>query len=274
MRGIHDFARTVAAPPLLAGAAGQFVLLGAALAVAVQGLGWRGQTLALALYGGIGAAALRGLGAHAPHRRFGAANAVTAARAAAVAMLLGVWGEAVLLEATPGPTMRWVLAAVAAVALAADGLDGWLARRARLASPFGARFDMETDALLVLALALLVLAVRQAGAFVLLSGALRYLFVAAGRVVPALAAPLPPSWRRKLVCVAQTIFLILALTPWVPPWAGQVLCAAGLALLIYSFAADTAGALSSGRGFPIMRDHGNRDRRRTRSIDRPPAAPG
>lgn len=248
-------------PPLLVGAAGQLAVLGIGLAAAVQSLGWRGQALALVLYGGIGALALRGLGSHAPHRRFGVANAVTAARAAAAALLLGVWGEAVLQGAALGSGLRWALAVVAVAALASDGLDGWLARRCGLASDFGARFDMETDALLVLALALLVFAAGQAGAFVLLSGALRYLFIAAGRAVPALAAPLPPSQRRKTACVLQNACLIAALAPAVPPHAGWWLCAAGFALLVYSFAVDCAGALSSRRGSPIMPEHADRDSR-------------
>jgi phosphatidylglycerophosphate synthase len=238
--------------PLVRGAAWQLAVLGGALALAVRPLGWLGQTLALALYVGIGGLALRGLSGHAPHRCFGAANAVTAARAAGVAFLLGVWGEAAAQGAAPAPGLRWVLAAIAGLALASDGIDGWLARRHGLASDFGARFDMETDALLVLALALLVMEAGQATAFVLLSGALRYLFVAAGRVVPALARPLGPSWRRKFVCVAQTALLIAALPPAVPAQAGQVLCATGLGLLIYSFAVDCAGMLSGGRGSPIM----------------------
>jgi phosphatidylglycerophosphate synthase len=260
-RGIHDFARVVAVPPLRAGAAGQLTVAGIGLAASVQSLGWRGQALALALYGGIGALALRGLRAHAPHRRFGAANAVTAARAAAAALLLGVGGEAALLSTAPGTGMRWALAAVAVAALVSDGLDGWLARRHGLASDFGARFDMETDALLVLALAVLVFASGQAGAFVLLSGTLRYLFVAAGRAVPALAAPLPPSQRRKALCVVQTAFLVAALAPPVPSRAGWWLAAVGLALLVYSFAVDCAGALSSRRGSPIMPEHADRDAR-------------
>ncbi|HZT52229.1 MAG TPA: CDP-alcohol phosphatidyltransferase family protein [Stellaceae bacterium] len=260
-RGVHDFARAVAVPPLAAAAAGQLAVPGISLAAAVQPLGWRGQVLALALYGAIGALALRGLGAHAPHRRFGMANAVTAARAAAAALLLGAWGEAALSQSPPGDAMRWVLTAVAAAALASDGLDGWLARRYRLSSDFGARFDMETDALLVLALALLVFTAGQAGIFVLLSGAMRYLFVAAGRAVPALAAPLPPSRRRKAVCVVQTAVLVVALAPAVPPSMAAALCLGGLGLLIYSFGVDCAGALSRARGSPIMTEHAYRDAR-------------
>ncbi|HUZ72504.1 MAG TPA: CDP-alcohol phosphatidyltransferase family protein [Stellaceae bacterium] len=270
--GIDDSA----ASPLRHGAAAQLALLGAGLIAAVLPLGWPGRTLALALYAMIAVVALRGLGRHAPHRRFGAANAVTAARAAAVALLFGVWGEAALDGAAFSLGLRWVLVALAAAALAADGVDGWLARRRGLASDFGARFDMETDALLVLALSLLVLAAHQAAAFVLLSGAMRYVFVACGRVVPALAAPLPPRRRRKVVCVAQTTILILALAPAVPAWAGQELCAAGLALLAASFARDCVVLLSGGRGSPIMASHAGEflGRYRRRSGAPAPLAPG
>ena len=154
--GILTLARHAGMASLVRGAAWQFAALGAGLVLAVRPLGWLGQTLALALYAGIGALALRGLASHAPHRRFGAANAVTAARAAAVAFLLGVWarprGRARRSRRRRGggwPRSR-------RCALAADGIDGWLARQTGAGSNFGARFDMETDALLVLALALLV----------------------------------------------------------------------------------------------------------------------
>ncbi len=251
LRGIDESAARVAAP-LLCGAAACLALPGAGLIAAVQPLGWAGRTVALALYAAIGALALHGLGRHAPHRRFGAANAVTAARAAAVALLAGAWGEAAFGGAVPSPGARWSLAALAGAALAADGIDGWLARRRGQVSDFGARFDMETDALLVLALSLLVVAAHQAAAFVLLSGAMRYVFVACGRIVPALAAPLPPRRGRKVVCVVQVAVLIIALAPLLPRWAGQGLCAAGLALLTASFATDCAVLLSGRRGSPIM----------------------
>ncbi len=170
---------------------------------------------------------------------------MTAARAAAAAALLGAWGEWAF--GVPDAALaRWMLVAIGAVALAADGLDGWLARRRGLVSDFGARFDMETDALLVLALALLVHASGQAGAFVLLSGALRYGYVAAGKWLPALRATLPASLRRKLVCIVQTALLLAALAPPVPPEAGQVLAGAGLMLLIYSFAADVRWCFRGG----------------------------
>jgi len=180
-------------------------------------------------------------------RRFGLANGVTAARAVASLLLLGLSAEAAIGKLTLDPAMRWTAVAVAVAALLSDGLDGWLARRHGLASAFGARFDMESDALLVLALALLVLAAGQAGAFVLLSGALRYLFVGAGRLAPALRAPLPPSRRRQAICVAQVICLIAALAPPVPAWAGEALAGLGLGLLLYSFGIDVLAMVARPR---------------------------
>jgi phosphatidylglycerophosphate synthase len=172
-----------------------------------------------------------------------AANAVTAVRAAVAALLLGMAAA----FAAPGPGPRWVLTCLAIAAFLGDGLDGYLARRTGSASDFGARFDMETDAFFILALALLVHTWGQAGAFVLLSGALRYLFVVAGWIVPALAAPLAPSFRRKAVCAAQTAVLVASLAPIVPATVAQCLCTAGLALLVASFAIDCARLLATAR---------------------------
>lgn len=181
-------------------------------------------------------------------RRLGIANMVTGARAAAAVLLLGLWAEAAAGRLALAPPLRWAAVAVAALAFASDGLDGWLARRNGLASPFGACFDREADALLVLALTLLVFATGQAGAFVLLGGALRYFFFAAGLLVPALRAPLAPSRRRSAICAVQVAVLVVALAPPVPIWAGQGLAGFGLGLLVYSFAADCVGMLLRARG--------------------------
>ncbi len=72
----------------------------------------------------------------------------------------------------------------------------------------------------------------------LLIGALRYLFVAAGWVWPALTAELPPSRRRQTVCVVQGVVLLLCLTPIVPSVMASVLAGGALSLLSASFAVD------------------------------------
>jgi phosphatidylglycerophosphate synthase len=163
---------------------------------------------------------------------FGAANVVTLGRGGLTVLLLA------LLDA--GTTSSWWPVALALLAVVLDGVDGALARGRAETSAFGARFDMETDALLILVLAALVWQHGKAGAWVLLAGVLRYAFVAAGRFWRALSTPLPPSRRRQAVCVVQIVSLIGALAPPISPPVSSALAFAGLAALAWSFALDTA----------------------------------
>jgi phosphatidylglycerophosphate synthase len=119
-----------------------------------------------------------------------------------------------------------------------------------MASRFGARFDMEIDALLILALAILTWQHGKAGPWVVLSGLLRYLFVAAGWRLPRMRQPLPDSRRRQTICVIQVVALIVALEPFVAPAASALIAGAALLALVYSFAVDTRWLLSDRRGRP------------------------
>lgn len=176
--------------------------------------------------------ALAGLGDHHPFRRIGAANLVTGTRALIVSLLAAV-------AVSPGGAVTgWWLIATAAVAATMDLADGWLARRSGVASAFGARFDMEVDALLILVLSALVWRQDLTGPWVLASGLMRYAFVAAGLVWPWLNGALPPSRRRQTVCVVQIAALIAALAPSVAPPVAAALAAGSLALLTWSFAID------------------------------------
>lgn len=121
---------------------------------------------------------------------------------------------------------------------ALDGLDGWLARRTRTASPFGAWFDVETDALLILVLSMFVWGYGKAGAWVLACGLMRYVFVAAGRIFPWMAGPLRPTLRGKTVAVVQFLGLSLALAPVVTRPASDFVAAVTLAALTWSFMID------------------------------------
>jgi phosphatidylglycerophosphate synthase len=169
---------------------------------------------------------------HRPHERLGPANQVTLLRGVLTALLAGLVGEG------GAPALAWTALALALAASALDGVDGWLARRGGWASPFGARFDMETDALLIAVLALLVWSLAKAGLWVLAAGLMRYAFVAAAYRFPWMARPLPPSRRRQAVCVVQVLTLTLALMPILAPATSAALAAAGLVILIYSFAVD------------------------------------
>ena len=167
-----------------------------------------------------------------PHLRFGPANHVTLIRAMLVALVAALIGQ----PATP--QMLWWAVALTAVMAALDGLDGWLARRTRMSSGFGARFDMETDAALILVLSILDWQHGKAGAWVLLCGLMRYAFVAAGWMLPWLAQPLRPTLRAKAVAVGQVLGLGVALAPGVPPPLSAAAAALALTALAWSFAVD------------------------------------
>ncbi|WP_018138687.1 MULTISPECIES: CDP-alcohol phosphatidyltransferase family protein [unclassified Thioalkalivibrio] len=169
------------------------------------------------------------------HRGPGPANRVTLARAAIATPL----GALVLTSgAVPGTTvMLWILG-LAGAALILDGVDGAVARRTNSRTAFGARFDMELDAAIILVLSILVWWMTAVGAWVVLIGAMRYLFLGAQRIWPWLGADLPPSRRRQTVCVLQTGVLLVALLPSLPPMAAIAVALAGLAALTSSFATD------------------------------------
>lgn len=208
------------------------LLCGAALAGPARG--WPGW-IALALFLAVAGVARRGLDGFHPPERFGAANTVTLARAAGMALLAGL-ALTGRVPATPG--VAWGLAGAAAALLALDGVDGWLARRDGTASAFGARFDMEVDALLCLALALLAWQSGKAGPEVLGLGLMRPAFLALGWRLPVFAAPLAPSFRRRAVCAITLAALVLLITPPLAPPASLLLAWSALALLAASFGRD------------------------------------
>lgn len=189
--------------------------------------------------------------------RLGAANYVTIIRGALVVLLAGLAGEHLtgvplsgvqlagmhLVGVYGSPALSTVAVIIASVALALDGLDGRLARRCGMASEFGARFDMETDAVFVAVLAVLVWQFGKAGPWVLLSGLMRYLFAAAVALVPRLQRPVPSTFRGKSIAVLQMIALIVALAPFCPPAVSAWIAAFGLIALVLSFALDVAWLL-------------------------------
>ena len=167
----------------------------------------------------------------------GAANHVTVGRGALVALLAGLLGE----HATRNTAA--VAVVLASVAMVLDGVDGWLARRSGMASVFGARFDMETDALFVAVLALLVWQFGKAGSWVVLSGLMRYLFGVVVAMVPRLQRPVPATQRGKTIAVLQMIALTVALAPFCGPPISAWVAAAGLLALVLSFSLDVAWLL-------------------------------
>jgi phosphatidylglycerophosphate synthase len=167
-----------------------------------------------------------------PHAAFGLCNTVTLGRAALISLLFGALFEVHTVSA-------WLVFGLSLVVLALDGIDGWLARRSRLKSAFGAWFDMETDAALGAVLALWLLISGKTGAEILVLGFMRYVFVLAGLVWPALRRELPESIRRKTICVVQIGALILLVFPLLPASLVTLVATVAAALLAISFAVDT-----------------------------------
>lgn len=192
------------------------------------------------LYAAVGVGILRALPRRLPGAGLGPANRITLAR-----VILGLPLVALaLLPASVGPDptgmeTRWWIVGLGTVALMFDGLDGYVARRTGTQTDFGARFDMESDAALLLVLSVLAFRSGQVGPWVLGVGLMRYGFVAASAVWPQLRGELFPSMRRKVVCVIQGIALLVAVGPIVPAPLATGVAATALILLAGSFAIDS-----------------------------------
>ncbi|MEE4302540.1 MAG: CDP-alcohol phosphatidyltransferase family protein [Wenzhouxiangella sp.] len=167
--------------------------------------------------------------------RMGWANRVTLLRAVIACALAGSLVEPELFR-----DRAWAVIPLVLTALVLDGLDGWLARRLDESSTLGARFDMETDAALILVLCCALWLSGLAPAWVLAIGLMRPAFVLAGLLLPWLSAPLPDRFRRKLVCVVQVAVLPTALLPILPEALRVTLLAGALLALAVSFAIDAA----------------------------------
>lgn len=161
---------------------------------------------------------------------FGLANGITLAR---VAVTLG------LLAAPDGPA-GWQ-AGLIALLVAADGLDGWAARRFGTVSAFGHLFDQEADALLLLAVCLLLFSNGRLGGWILLPGALRYGFV----LFSQMARPPQRSARgnrfTRWVGVTATLAYAACLLPAMPPEFAAGLAATVSLALAASFLSSLAG---------------------------------
>ena len=154
------------------------------------GLGAVGWTVGVACAVTMATALARGL---APGERLGPASSVTLARATAA---VGV--AALAADSLAHDTPVALLVALAAVALALDAADGWVARRTGTATALGARFDGEVDAFLIAALSVYAAPdLRRVGARDR-GGALRVprrRVAAAVDARAAAAAPLAPGGR-------------------------------------------------------------------------------
>ncbi|CUX80484.1 MAG: Phosphatidylglycerophosphate synthase [Roseibaca calidilacus] len=168
-----------------------------------------------------------------PHARLGMCNIVTLMRGAVIAALAGLLAVPDALA-----VLGYPLAALAALVLALDGVDGWAARRAGLASHFGARLDVETDVAFALVMAALAVALDKVGPWFLLLGLLRPIFLLGGLVWPWLHGPLAPSQRRRFVAGLQMGGQVCLLLPVLSGALAQGLGLAILTVVLASFLYD------------------------------------
>lgn len=250
--GIDD----MTAPSVLTRLAGLYIAAGGlcvtALAVAIAAVSPFTEAFvigALGPYLVVGVIAAAKIAAYHPHARFGTANMLTLTRLVATALLGGLAVEVTWHDLKPVAWIAWSFSLMAGAAVIVDGLDGYAARRENLASDFGGRFDMEVDALQILLLCVIVFALDKAGAWVLIGGALRYLYELAGLIWPALRGSLFPSFRRKLISVIQGGTLAALLAPVIAPPLSTAAAAIALVLLLYSFAVDVVWLVREDRRF-------------------------
>jgi phosphatidylglycerophosphate synthase len=161
----------------------------------------------------------------------GPADRVTLVRATLVGAV-----AALMADAFVRPVAVPALVTLSVVALVLDAVDGWVARRTGTASPLGARFDGEVDAFLILVLSVYVS--RSIGPWVLAIGAARYLFLAAGWLLPWMRAQLPPRYWRKSVAAIQGITLTAAAADVLPRRGTEAVLVVALGLLTESFGRD------------------------------------
>jgi phosphatidylglycerophosphate synthase len=208
-----------------AGLVAQLVLL--AVLAASTGLGAAGWVVGAACAVTMTAALSRGV-ARNPRQPLGPASWVTLVRAT-----LAVGIAALIADSYARDTPVALLVTLTIVALALDLIDGWLARHTGTATELGARFDGEVDAFLILILS--VYAAPTFGAWVLLIGAARYLFLVGEWLAPWMRAPIPPRRWRKVVTAVQGVVLTVAAADVLPRGLTQALVGLALAALAVSF---------------------------------------
>lgn len=164
-------------------------------------------------------------------KRLGPADLITLARSALSCGVASLVADSFVQR----PALPF-LVGLATVALVLDAVDGRVARRTHTTSRFGARFDGDVDAFLILVLS--AYATHVVGPWVLTIGAARYLFAAAGMAFPWLRARLPARHWRKVVAAVQGITLTFAAAEIAPPAVTTALLVIALILLAESFGRD------------------------------------
>ncbi|MBN1218875.1 MAG: CDP-alcohol phosphatidyltransferase family protein [Anaerolineae bacterium] len=145
----------------------------------------------------------------------GAGNVLTLARGLAIGLLAGF-----IFAPWPPGALAWLPALLYTLAAIADGLDGYLARRAHHVTKLGEILDMEFDAVGILVSTMLAVHYHQLPWWYIILGLARYLFVLGSwwrqwRGKPVF--PLPFSITRRLLAGFQMGFTTVMFWPIVYP---------------------------------------------------------
>lgn len=167
--------------------------------------------------------------------RLNLANLVTGTRAILVLLTLVVVLMAFMAPGPMEPVRTWTLFALALPAWALDLLDGHLARRADRVTRFGGHFDEETDALLMLVLAV---ALAPLAPWALAIGLAHYAFLLLRLTSPVWRAGLAPRASRKVMAATAGGILVWSVLPWIPAWLAQLALVVGVGVTAYSFGRD------------------------------------
>jgi phosphatidylglycerophosphate synthase len=175
-----------------------------------------------------------------PSGMFGPANTVTALRLAMVAGLCTMG----FLEGL-GPASALLVLTIFAL----DGLDGWLAKRTGQSTVFGAAFDMECDALLVLVCTLLLYLRGRLEVYILIPGFLRYVYSLGVAWLPGGGVEAPASRLGRYAFSVFAVSMVVSLWPIEPIHAPLAVFAT--LLIVWSFARGLSWSLRhSSAGVP------------------------
>lgn len=177
----------------------------------------------------------------------GWANLATLARGLPIAGFAGFLAAPLPLD----DRLAWAPAALYALGVLPDFLDGALARLTHRVTVLGGILDMEYDSLAMLAVSLLAVRLGKVPAWYIGLGLARYLFVVglwarARRGLPVF--DLPPSNTRRLAAGFQMAFFCVALWPVFGPPATTIAGSLFVAPILIGFVRDwlvVSGALST-----------------------------
>jgi len=198
--------------------------------------------IAAVVIAGVGLASFTFLYLSSAEKLTRAANLVTALRlvtSVGVFLYIVVRGEGAI-----GYTLFLLLIGIETT----DFIDGYLAKRTG-PTPFGATWDMEADAFFLFLLSFIAHFIFGLGAWVLLIGAIRYIFAFVFTVLPR-PSVYPRVFRlfAKSVCVYAVLALISLTAPFLSPLLGRGLAAAATVLLAVSFLWELGLGLREQRG--------------------------